>query len=346
MNSAGEIKITAAGAEAVLAQAAQASAAGMPLPAGLRVAASETDSRGVRRALLAVAEELERGRTLDDCLARCRGLPAPFRGAIAAAQQSGAFSPLIIQWLEARRAARQRLRNILASLAYPALAVLLASAVFLIFSLAIAPVFSRMYEEFGLKLPLMTTMTLYAAEAGRQILLAVVPVALVSLLVLRLVGGSRGWSLLISSLPLIGLPWHWTGSAELLRLIGLLVEHRVPLPQAIRLAGDSSADAYLRQQAQLLASRLEQGTSLTMALVRLRTLPLSVVPLIRWGERHGALAEALRSAAQMIEGRLTVRTDLLIQVIPPILLILVGTMAASMAVSLLLPLISLIQGLS
>jgi type II secretory pathway component PulF len=340
-----ELVLTACAAEAVISRAAHVAALGMPLASGLRVAASETDSRQVRRALIAVATELERGRSLAECLAHSRKLPRQFRGAIAAAQQSGAFSPLLVQWLEDRRASRQRWRGVVASLSYPLIAVTLACLVFLLFALFVIPVFGRMYDEFGLKLPAITLMTLWAAEAGSRIMLPVLGIGAVSIVVLRLIGGAAGWSLLVSNLPLIGLPWHWTGVAELLRLLSLLVEHQVSLPDALRLTADSSSDAYLAEQCRLLAGRVEQGTSLTMALVRMRTLPLSIVPLVHWGERHGALAEALRSAAEMIEGRVNMRTDMLVQVIPPVLMIVVGAMAASMTVGLFLPLISLIQGL-
>jgi type II secretory pathway component PulF len=91
---------------------------------------------------------------------------------------------------------------------------------------------------------------------------------------------------------------------------------------------------------------VDGGTSLTMSLVQLRTLPLTIVPLVRWGEQHGALEDALRSAAEMIENRLRVRTSILAQVVPPLVFVLVGMFVASTFVSLFLPLISLIQGLS
>jgi type II secretory pathway component PulF len=58
------------------------------------------------------------------------------------------------------------------------------------------------------------------------------------------------------------------------------------------------------------------------------------------------LPEALRSAAEMLEGRLKFRADLLLQIIPPVLFVFVGAMAISMVSGLVLPLISLIQGLS
>jgi general secretion pathway protein F len=344
VNSSTEITLTAPAAEAILEQAAHAAATGMPLPAGLRVAASESDSRSVRRALVAVAVELERGRSLEDCLAHSR-LPREFRGAIAAAQRSGAFSPLLVQWLEDRRAARERWRGILAAFSYPAIAIVLALAVFLLFAVFVVPVFGRMYYDFGVRLPVITEMTLWAAEAGSRILLAILGVGTVSLVALRIVSGASGWSLLIGSLPLVGLPWHWTSSAELLRLVSLLIEHHVELPEALRLAAESTRDAYLAQQCNALAERVEEGSSLTMALVRQRTLPLSVVPLVRWGERNGTLAEALRSAAEMIEGRLAMTTDMVVQILPPILLIFVGAMSLSMVLGMFLPLVSFMQGL-
>jgi type IV pilus assembly protein PilC len=338
--------LTAPIAEEALTRAAQAAAAGMPLAAGLRASAMESDSRRARRALLALAAEVDRGSSLEQCLAKSRGLPREFRGAIAAAQRSGAYSPILVQWLADRRAAKARWRAFLATFSYPALSILLAIAVFLFFALLVVPVFKRMYEEFGLKLPAFTVMTIWAAEAGSRILLGIVTVTALSVVLLRVVGGATGWSLIVTSMPIIGLPWHWSSVAEALRLLSLLVEHRVPLPEALRLTAGALGDAYVAQQLQLLAARVEQGTSLTMSLIRLRTLPLSIVPLVRWGERYGELAEGLRSAAQMIEGRMNLRTDMILQVLPAILLVFVGAMAASMVLGLFLPLISLIQGLS
>jgi type II secretory pathway component PulF len=131
----------------------------------------------------------------------------------------------------------------------------------------------------------------------------------------------------------------------MLRLISLLVEHQMELPEALRLAAESTGDAYLSQQCRTLANRVEEGSSLTMALVQLRTLPLSVVPLVRWGERNGTLPEALRSAAEMIEGRLNLSIDMVVQILPPILLIFVGAMSVSMILGIFLPLVSFIQGL-
>jgi type II secretory pathway component PulF len=136
------------------------------------------------------------------------------------------------------------------------------------------------------------------------------------------------------------------GVAEMLRGLSVLIHDRVPLPEALRLTAGGISDSYVASQCQKLATRVERGSSLTMSLVHLRTLPLSIVPLVRWGEQHDALAEALRSAAEMIENRLRVWNTLLAQVVTPLVFVLVAICVASTFVALFLPLISLIQGLS
>jgi type II secretory pathway component PulF len=130
----------------------------------------------------------------------------------------------------------------------------------------------------------------------------------------------------------------------MLRLLSLLVEQQIALPEALRLTAAGVSDAYVASQCRVLAGRVERGTSLTLALIQLRSLPLSIVPLVYWGERHNLLADGLRSAAEMIEGRLNFRTDLLMQIIPPILFVFVGALAVSMVAGILLPMISMIQG--
>lgn len=75
-------------------------------------------------------------------------------------------------------------------------------------------------------------------------------------------------------------------------------------------------------------------------------LPLAAVPLIRWGESTGRLAEALDAAGEMYEGRVELRAQLLKTILPPLVIVLIGIAILAVLTGLLLPLISMIQGLS
>jgi type II secretory pathway component PulF len=339
--------LSAAQAEAVLDRAAQLAAGGMPLPAGLRVAAAECDSWRLARGLKAIAGDLDRGRGLADSLdAATRRLPRHLVGLIQAAQRTSAIGPMLVEWLENRRAARQQWRAIVTALAYPLFAVLFAIVVFVLFAVFVVRPFEQMYEEFQLRLPRMTTQFLQMCRFAVPLVAFFGGAIVATGLAARLLGGRAGWSWLVTNLPLIGPAWHWTGVAEMLRCLALLVEHRIPLPEALRLTAGGILDAYVAHQCRTLAEQVAQGTSLTMALVRLRTLPLSIVPLVHWGEDQDTLAESLRSAAEMISRRLDMRANLLVQILPPILIVAVGLTIASGVISLFLPMFSLIQGLS
>jgi len=337
---------SAATAEAVIARVGDIAAAGMPLAAGLRISAAECDSWRLARGLRALASQLELGRSVEDCLqAATRRLPPNLAGLIAAAQRAGAVGPMLAEWLENRRAARAQWRAVLAALAYPALTVVLGIGVYLLFAAIVVAPFRDIYREAGLKLPVATTYFLWSCSVAVPVLSISLTAIVIVAALARLLGGRAGWSWLIGNLPLIGRAWHWTGVAEMLRCLSLLIEHRVPLPESLRRTAGGISDAYVAQQCRALAGRVEQGSSFTMSLVNLRTLPLSIVPLVRWGEQTDSLAAALRSAAELIEGRLGMRGRLLVQIVPPVVFVLVGGTVASGVIALFLPLVSLMRGL-
>jgi len=226
----------------------------MPLPRGLRAAAQEAASWRLAAGLRALAGELERGRPLETCLAdSARRLPPHVAGLVRAAQRTGDTGLALAEWMANRRAARQHWRGVVSALAYPAIAVVLALAVFMLFATIVIHPFKQMYEEVNLKLPVVTTYLFRTAEFGGR----VVPVTVVALALAaigtRLFGGRAGWSCLMTNLPLVGHVWHWIGVAEALRCLGLLVEHRVPLAESLRLTADGVTDAYVSDQCRQLA---------------------------------------------------------------------------------------------
>lgn len=344
-NTAKSDTLATAHAEAVIERAAQIATAGMPLPAGLRAAAQEADSASLARGLRLLAAELDRGRAWDELLASSRVSPH-LTGLLRAAQRTGDLGAVLAEWMENRRAARMQWRSIQAALAYPLLTLALAVAVFVLFAGFVVRPFEEIVKELQLLLPFNAAALFYVSRIGPQLLVIVAGLSLVALVVLRLVAGRAGWSWLISCLPLVGPAWHWTGVAEMLRGLGLLLEHRIPLPEALRLTAGGITDAHVGGVCRQLAARVEAGAPLWSAIVDSRSLPLSIVPLVHWGEEHDALPEACRSAAEMLEGRLRLRSGLLIQVLPPFIFVIVGVLVGSLMAMFLSTMVLLIQGLS
>lgn len=333
-------------AETLAFRVAAASGSGLSLAAGLYAAAEEADSARLARVLRQMARSIEQGSSLSAALATYgTRLPTPMVGVLEAAEQSGRLGSVLPEWIENRRAARTHWRTITAALMYPLLVVGLALAIYFFMSLTIIPQFKRMFDEFGLKLPLPTTIVLRQSECATLIAWLLMLLG-GSALALRLFGGRSVWSQALGMIPLLGNMWHWSGVAEMLRTLSLLVSEKLNLPESLRLTGKGISDAYVGQTCQRLAARVEQGMPLWQAMMQDRRLPMSIVPLVRWGEQTGMLDEALRTAAEMLEGRLQAGSPLLVSILPPLVFLGVAGIVGSTIVALLLPMISLIQGLT
>jgi type IV pilus assembly protein PilC len=169
--------------------------------------------------------------------------------------------------------------------------------------------------------------------------------------VLAPVGDFLGWFFawplrILATAPLVGPLYFWHAIAEWSRLVALLVDARVPLPDAIELAAHGVRSSALARAMPPIAAGVRQGHSLAQLIAHSFWMPASLGPLVEWGEKTGQLGEALRTAAEMFDGRIRLRATLLKQIVPPILFLIVASCLALIVAAIFGPLVRLIQTLS
>jgi type II secretory pathway component PulF len=162
---------------------------------------------------------------------------------------------------------------------------------------------------------------------------------------IRVLGGRSGWSRVMSAMPIFGDLWHWSSVSEMLRGLRLLLESQIPLPDALRLTADSLRDRYMAVGCARLAQLVSEGQSLSNALES-TPVPRSILPLLRSGERQGTLIESIELATELLEVRLKSMSQLVASLAPPLIFLWVVVLIGGTYVSLMMPTVSLIQGLS
>jgi general secretion pathway protein F len=137
-----------------------------------------------------------------------------------------------------------------------------------------------------------------------------------------------------------------------MRLLALLLDSELPLPQALELAGRGCQDSILEYGSAKAAASVRAGAALSDALAARRQFPRSVGPIVRWGEQAAAqnqpttaLSDALRTAAEMFDGRLDAQLALLRAIVPPLTFVFVLWGSMFIVSATLLPMISLIEKL-
>lgn len=341
--------------EVIVGTLAAVSNTDLPLGEGLRAAADESTSGRVSQALRVLARRADQGQDLQAIVAdQSDFLPPHVRGLVKAGARTRRLGAALDDLVEHHRSVRDVWSRVLLSIAYP-LTVLFVTAVILAFlPLYIVPQFKQMFEEFDLELPAATQMLIGLSDAviwmgegpGKWLMLACF-FSFVIIVVAATFGIGTAWTQrFAATMPLVGPMWYWSGAAAFSRLLAMMIEQEVPLDEALTLSADGVSDPNVRQAALLLARRVENGASLADAMQADDRLPATMIPFVKWGEKAGDLPDGLRTISDILLTRVHMRAAMLRTISPPVVFLLVGLIIGFVVISLFMPMVSLIQGLS
>jgi type II secretory pathway component PulF len=340
-------QLTREEAQEVVESVAQLSAAELPLGPAFRAAGEESDSSRLARVFFYLADELERGQTLEEALESSRSvLPNHVTRMVQAAIATGQLGPALTELMEHYRDASALRQTVRDGLAYPLVVACLSIALLGgIFALVVGR-FEEIFNEFGVNLPAITIAVLRLREASGLLLPIVLLLIVFLILLLRGTLGRSGWHRLASSMPVVGPLWHWLCLVEWIGLVRVLVRNGMTLLDALRYSADGVSNANVTRISESLADGVARGRTLSQAMASERQVPATLVPLVHWGEHIGTLDDSLELSCEMLEDRVRMRAFWLHAALPPILFISIGCAILAVVTALFLPLFKLISSLT
>ncbi|MGQ0635711.1 MAG: type II secretion system F family protein [Planctomycetaceae bacterium] len=330
-------------------QISELTAAQLPLESGLAAIAAECPSRRVREALLNISERLSTGANLEEAL-RYRGAPAELQALIQAGARSGNTAEILEQYVESVHMTSELRQSLWFGLLYPAVLLGLLWALAIFVGYWAVPAFVKIFDGFDLDLPLPTlwlvTANTYFTRYGWHTLLAVTALVVLVFGLLRLALGRVLFRKFVCRVPVVGAILRSSAMARFTRLLALLVENRVPLQEALLLAGNASGDAEIAADCRGLIADVSAGETLESAAFRCGRFPPSFARSLGWQERAGGLPEILRSLGDQYAGRVRLLVAVLQAILPPFVMLLLGAAGFFLLIALFTPLIELLNKLS
>ncbi len=328
-------------------QVAELAKAGLPLASGLRALADELAGSRLAPVLGNVARRLESGESLTEAIeAQGPRFPERVRGLIEAGVRSGRLGETLEEFVDLHRGQIELRRRVWTTLAYPITLLLIAAVLFVFMQACVVSQFALIFEDFETEVPIMTRIVLQFSGSISWLMLGIVLFLLGLAALVWLVPGSIWIARMMHAVPLLGPLWRSNRLWQFSRLMALLIDQEVPLPEAVRLAGGNLGDADLTAGAHRLAGACENGLSLSDGLDATRQFPASLMPLVAWGERNSAMSDAFRAAAEMFEGRVETQHVLTGTIMLPTIFVLVLALLSFVVVAMFMPLICLIQNLT
>ncbi|MFM8289760.1 MAG: type II secretion system F family protein, partial [Planctomycetaceae bacterium] len=273
---------------------------GIPLEGGLRALAEELPDGRVKRAVQRLAAELEAGTDLESALGSS-GVPESLRVVVRAGLQRGDLGATLARHAAISQTLAQSRLLVWSALAGPLVASVLSVALLLFLLGWLVPRFAELYEGFGLQLSGLTRVVLALGRWLNRQAPWLLLVGLGGLVAVGLLGRLAGRRALLATclgwVPLVGSLLRTLGLVRLCDMLSLLVESHVPLPEALRLAGQASGDQVLTQESERLAATLTAGGEVTEKPREWQKLPAGLVELIANAGSQETLVALLQAQA-------------------------------------------------
>ncbi len=319
-----------------------------PEAAIIRAASSHDRALGVRFHLLAA--HLQEGRRLTDALEQVpRLLPPQVTAMLAAGQRIGDVARVLPA---CRLLLKDGVSQVRGALNYLLLLAFVITPAWIMvpvmIRIKILPAVRSVFEEIAIALPGLTRFVFASGPVFTNIQIACF--LLVWLAALTYIGGPRLRSLVDHILPGLTdrlaclLPWRRKRlQRDFSAMLALLLEAEVPETEALRLAGESTANRVFRRRAALAARRLEQGMKLAEAI---RVLDDS--PELRWRfdnafRRGGGFVRALTGWHEALDAKAFQLEQTAAQLATTALVLVNGLLVGSIVVGMFIVLIDLIN---
>lgn len=318
---------------------------GVPLNEAIRAFANErSDELGLRATRL--AEAVEAGMPFPTALITSgTRLPGEALLAVRVGYETGTLSESLTRIARIDEDLDLLVRSVYEKMVYLLWIWAWMITVLIFVMLKIVPVFERLFREFELRIPTATQTLIAICYYTSRFWIAGVPVVLV--LVCAAGAGMLHYvNLLPRGMPLIHqLSRRWD-AALVMRVLAMAVHNQWPMNKTVWLLSSIFPNPPVRSLLMSAATRIDNGENWCDSLLHTGLLTQPDSTVLRAASRVGNLEWALDEMADSSIRRLVYRLRLALNMVFPITLFLFGIITAYIVISLFLPLISLIQGLS
>lgn len=323
--------------------------AGLNLTEALTTLLAKERQLAVRAVLAEVLQVLREGRNFSDVLAAHPGhFPDVFVATVRASERTGDMPQALARYIAYQIQFDTIRKKLVSAAIYPAMLLVVGGFVTLFLLGYVVPRFASVYESSGREMPWLSALLLsFGTVIYHHWQLALVGLLAVFSLLVWGVSQPAGRAWLLERV--LRLPWLSAKAnefrlARFYRAVGLLLASGISLPRAMGMVTGLLGS---HQHAGLTQCRqaVEQGQSLSVALVGSGLATPVAESLIKVGERSGQMAEMLERTARFADDDFARWVDWASRLLEPILMTVIGLVIGTVVVLMYLPIFDLVGSL-
>ena len=321
--------------------------AGLPLLQALDMMLERQRDPTFNKILGDVRDRVRSGEELSSAFRHHADLfPPLYAPTLMAGERSGDLENVIRRFVRYMRLVIDTRKKVISALTYPAFLILLAVIMLFVMAVVVIPKFEVFYDAMDVELPTPTAILLSISTTVRENVLLIVGAVVVGYLALRRwqrsESGRRALDRLRLRLPIAGAILHKFSISEFCRSLGTLLRGGMPLVPSLDVAVDAMSNAHLRSRLLPVVPAVREGSSFHQALEDTGVFDELAVDMVKVGEATGALDEMLTNVSDFFDEEVETRTQRMLALLEPIMLVLMGVTVSLLLIAMYLPLFSVL----
>lgn len=321
---------------------------GVPLIAAINSIKEQNKNKLMHEILEKVNKDIEAGVSLSDSLARNPEAFSEFFVSMVRVGETGGLLEEVLDRLTQLLTQEMEISSrIKSAMAYPVVLVVVALGIVTFILAAIIPKFVTIFETYEAKLPLATVILLTASLIVKKFwylpLLTIIASVFSLRRYLRSEKGRHNFDTLLFKIPLFGQLYLKVIIAQFARTLASMIRSGVVLLEALHVTEKTISNITLRRTIQDISSSISKGETLSEPFKRSGIFPVMVIQMVSVGERTGKLEQMLFDIANFYDQEIDYAIRNLSSVLEPILLLVMGSGVAFIALAVLMPIFNLVK---
>jgi type IV pilus assembly protein PilC len=325
--------------------------AGLPVLRSLKILEHQMKPGVLKNALIDVVDDVESGASLSEAFAKHpKCFDRLYVNMVKAGEAGGALEVILQRLADFKEKSQSLKRKITGAMVYPVVVILVAVAILTFIMLYIIPKFEKIFKDFNMKLPWITTKLMDTSRWFGKYWYVVPLVPLCLWLLLKLIRLSKIGAYALDRfklwMPVMGVIIEKTIVARTTRTLGTLVASGVPILEALSITRETCTNAVFERMYQRVYESIREGDTIAQPLKESRLVDDMVVNMVDVGEETGDLDTMLYKVADVYDEEVDVLVEGLISLLEPLMIVVLGLIIGTIVIALFMPLIKLLEGLS
>lgn len=320
--------------------------AGLPLLEAIETLAKKEQRPQAKEVYAGLNRLLSEGKPLSQAMQEyAEVFPALYVATIRASEHTGELRQALGRYLAYHGQLDTVRKKVMSAAIYPALLMIVGSLVILFLMVYVVPRFSKVYEDMGNDLPLLSRVLM-----GWGQFFEAYSWGITTSLILLMIGA--GYALTRSSvrdwlqrkawqIPSIGERLRLYQLARLYRTLGMLLKGGIPLVMALDMVAGLLSQPSMRANLHAARQRISEGQPISESMLQCQLTTEVAYRMLRVGERSGNLGEMMEKIAGFCDEEIARWVEWFTRLFEPLLMLFIGFVIGGIVLLMYMPVFEL-----